>query len=196
MNCMVFEITSRSTTVCSSLQQRKIKVLHYLPFVIETNGDWAIMWKVFPCNDIITGWGTEWKIAVVCELSCFQLRPQMMTICKISQYSDVIMTAMVSQITSVSIVYSSLCSGADQREHQSSASLAFVRGFHRWPVNSPCKGPVTRKMFPFDDVIMSVAIGDQGLINGDDPLACCLKVLPARPDPYGLPPALDLLMGL
>ena len=45
-------------------------------------------------------------------------------------------------------------SGADQRKHQSSASLAFVRGIHRWPVNSPHKGPVTRKMFPFDDIIM------------------------------------------
>ena len=43
---------------------------------------------------------------------------------------------------------------ADQRKHQRSASLAFVRGFHRWPVNSPHKGPVTREMFPFDDVIM------------------------------------------
>ena len=46
------------------------------------------------------------------------------------------------------------CSGADQRKHQSSALLAFVMGIHRWPVNSPHKGPVTRKMFPFDDVIM------------------------------------------
>ena len=46
-------------------------------------------------------------------------------------------------------------SGADQRKHQSSGSLAFVRGIHRCPVNSPHKGPVTRKMFPFDAVIMS-----------------------------------------
>ena len=30
-----------------------------------------------------------------------------------------------------------------------------MRGIHRWPVNSPHKGPVTRKMFPFDDVIMN-----------------------------------------
>ena len=30
-----------------------------------------------------------------------------------------------------------------------------MRGIHRWPVISPHKGPVTRKMFPFDDVIMS-----------------------------------------
>ena len=41
---------------------------------------------------------------------------------------------------------------------QSSASLAFVRGIHRWPVDSPHKGPVTRKMFPFDDVIMIIYI--------------------------------------
>ena len=40
------------------------------------------------------------------------------------------------------------------KKHQSSASLSFVRGIHRSPVNSPHKGPVTRKMFPFDDVIM------------------------------------------
>ena len=46
------------------------------------------------------------------------------------------------------------CSGAEQRKHQSSVSLAFVRGSHRWPVNCPHKWPVTRKMFPFDDVIM------------------------------------------
>ena len=45
-------------------------------------------------------------------------------------------------------------SGTDQRKHQSSTSLAFVWGIHRGPVNSPHKWPVTRKMFPFDDVIM------------------------------------------
>ena len=54
----------------------------------------------------------------------------------------------------------SVYSDADQRKHQSSASLAFVRGIHRWPVNSPHKGPVTRKMFPFDDVIMSFKVHD------------------------------------
>ena len=64
------------------------------------------------------------------------------------------MGAIASQITSLTIVYSTVYSDADQRKHQSSASLAFVRGIHRGLVNSPCKGPVTRKMFPFDDVIM------------------------------------------
>ena len=69
-------------------------------------------------------------------------------------YIDVIVGAMASQITIVSIVYSSVCSGADQRKHQSSVSLAFLRGNHRWPVNSPPRGPVTGKMVPFDDVIV------------------------------------------
>ena len=64
------------------------------------------------------------------------------------------MNAMASQDTSLTIVYSTVYSGVDEKTHQSSASLAFVRGIHRWPVNSPHKGPVTRKMFPFDDVIM------------------------------------------
>ena len=65
------------------------------------------------------------------------------------------MGAIASQITSLAIVYSIVYSDADQRKHQSSASLAFVCGTHRGPVNSPHKWPVTRKMFPFDDVIMS-----------------------------------------
>ena len=41
----------------------------------------------------------------------------------------------------------------DQRKHQHSASLACVGGIHRWPVDSSPKGLVTRKMFPFDDVV-------------------------------------------
>ena len=65
----------------------------------------------------------------------------------LEHYSDVIMSPTVSQITGVSIVYSTVCSGVDQRNHQSSASLAFVRGSHRSPVNSPHKVTVTRKMF-------------------------------------------------
>ena len=64
------------------------------------------------------------------------------------------MGAIASQTTSLTIVYSTVDSDADQREYQSSASLAFVRGIHQGPVNSPHKCPLTRKMFPFDDVIM------------------------------------------
>ena len=67
---------------------------------------------------------------------------------KASHYNDVIMSTMASQIIRLTIVYSTVYSGADQREHQSSASLAFVLGIHQWPVNSPHKWPATRKMFP------------------------------------------------
>ena len=62
------------------------------------------------------------------------------------------MSAIASQITSLTIVYSTVNSDADQRKQQSSASLAFVRGIHRSPVNFPHKGPVTWK---FDDVSMA-----------------------------------------
>ena len=69
-------------------------------------------------------------------------------------YSDVIMGVIASQITNLTIVYSTIYSDADQRKHQSSASLAFVRAIHRGLMNSPHKWPLTQKMFPFDDVIM------------------------------------------
>ena len=59
----------------------------------------------------------------------------------------------------VSIVCSTVCSSTNQRKHQRSASLAFVRGIHRWPVDSPHKMPVTPKIFPFYDVIMAEAAG-------------------------------------
>ena len=69
--------------------------------------------------------------------------------CFSKHYNDVTMGA------SLAIVYSTVDSNADQRKYQSSASLAFVRGTHRGPVNSQHNWPVTRKMFPYDDVIMS-----------------------------------------
>ena len=63
----------------------------------------------------------------------------------LGHHSALIMSALANQITGVSIIYSTVCSGTDQWEDQSSV---------RWPVNSLHRGPVTRKMFPFDDVIM------------------------------------------
>ena len=77
------------------------------------------------------------------------------------------MGTMESQITSLTIVYSTVYSGADQRKHQNSASLAFVWGIHRWPVNSPHKWPVTRKNFQFDDVIMNMS-QSQGLCSSSE----------------------------
>ena len=73
----------------------------------------------------------------------------------LTQYDDVIMGAIASLITSLMIVYSTVYSDADQRKYQSSASLAFVWGIHRGPVNFSHKWPVTRKIFPFDDVTMA-----------------------------------------
>ena len=64
------------------------------------------------------------------------------------------MTTTASQMTSLTVVYSTVYSDADQSKYQSSASLAFVLEIHRGPVNFPHKWPETRKMFPFDDVIM------------------------------------------
>ena len=75
----------------------------------------------------------------------------------IIHYNDVMMGAIASQITSITIVHSTVSSDADKRKHKSSASLAFVRGIQRGLVNSPYKWPVTRIMFPFDDVIMKSA---------------------------------------
>ena len=90
---------------------------------------------------LITGWSEIWDVHWIKM-----------------HYGDVIMGAIASQITSLTIVYSTVYSDADERKHQNSASLAFVRGIHRRPVNSPHKWPVTRKMFPLDDVIMGCQI--------------------------------------
>ena len=99
-------------------------------------------------NQLHKNYSRGYRFHLLCEMN-------------VSHYNDVTMSAMASQITSSFIVCSTVCSGADQRKHQSSVPLAFVKGIHRWPVDSPHKGPVTRKMFLFDDVIMLF----QGLFN-------------------------------
>ena len=103
---------------------------------------------------------TLWFVDIVCiDLNVLSKRQEMIvfggqtrtcsqnTTHHTPHYNDVIMGAIASHITSLTIVSSIVHSGADQRQHQSSASLAFVRGINR--------GPVTRKMFPFGDVIIS-----------------------------------------
>ena len=87
-------------------------------------------------------------------------------------YGDVRMGAITSQITNLKIVYSTIYSDADQNKHQSSASLAFERGIHRGPVNSPHKWLVTRKMFPFDDVIMLPAVPGITQLGGRNVILC------------------------
>ena len=95
------------------------------------------------------------------------------------------MGAIASQITSLTIVYASVYSGADQSKHQSSASLAFVWGIHRGPMNSPHKWPVTRKMFPFDDVIMLYTFqGDSHLLQSVSKVVLNIAVLPSWRSPW------------
>ena len=72
-----------------------------------------------------------------------------------AHYSDVIMSAMASPITGVSIVCSTVCSGPCRSKKKSKLrATGLCEGIHRWPVDSHHKGPVRRKMFPFDDAIM------------------------------------------
>ena len=104
--------------------------------------DWCNSFIIHGCFTIAIS-VRSWSIRVISTSA----QPQ-------DHYCDVIMGMMASQFTSRTIVYSTVYSSLDQRKHQSSPSLAFVRGIHWWPVNSPHKRPVTRKMFPFDDVIM------------------------------------------
>ena len=98
------------------------------------------------------------------------------------------MGTIASQITSLTIVYSTVYSDADQRKHQSSASLACVRGNHLRPVNFPHKWPVTRKMFPFDDVIMSFY--GVASVRNQHPRECCTAC-----DTFGTKPCVILRYG-
>ena len=98
-------------------------------------------------------WLSDWNISAQINHWLYET---VYVVLQTKRYIDVIMSTMASQITSVSIVCSPVCSGADWRKYQSSTSLAFVRGIHWSPVNSQHKGPVTQKMFPFDDVIMEI----------------------------------------
>ena len=106
------------------------------------------MWIMF--NSKVSCWVRLSPVSVICNSDICINGEEF----KLAHYSDIIMGAMASKITSLNTVYSTVYSGADQRKHQISAPLAFVRGIHRWPMNSPHKGPITRKIFPFYDVIM------------------------------------------
>ena len=74
-------------------------------------------------------------------------------------YNIIIMSAMASQITRLTIIYSAFYSGEDQRKKSKLCVTGLRAENSPWPVNSPHKGPVTREMFPFDDVIMPTTCG-------------------------------------
>ena len=71
-------------------------------------------------------------------------------------YSNVIKSALASQITGVWSCCLAVCLDKRQIKHQSPRYWPFVRGIHRWPVAFPHNGPATRKPFPFDDVSMEM----------------------------------------
>ena len=81
--------------------------------------------KEHMCHHCVYWWHSNFRY----RTSAFTTVPS-----SIVHYNDVIMSAMASQITSLTIVYSTVYSDANQRKHQSSASLAFVGEFtgHRW----------------------------------------------------------------
>ena len=95
---------------------------------------------LYRCREHSPAWKKTWHHYVL-------LRKTLQNFSHSSHYNDVIMDTIASQITSFTIVHPTVYSDADQRKHQSSASLAFVRGTHRGPVNSPHKWPVARKCF-------------------------------------------------
>ena len=155
MGAMAPQITSLTIvywTVYSGPDQRKHQSSASLALVlgihrwpVNSLHKWSVARKMFPFDDVIM----LRRYSANFVSMCFRLSHS------INHYNDVIMGAIASQITSLTIVYSIVSSDADQRKHQSSASLAPVRGIYRGPVNSPHKWPVVRKMFPFDDVIMA-----------------------------------------
>ena len=101
--------------------------------------------------------GVDLSLATSVAIQAVQVVvPTVFTELPACHYDDVIMGTIASQITSLTIVCTTIYSDADQRKYQSSAPLVFVRRIHQRPVNSPHKWPVTRTMFPFDDVIMPI----------------------------------------
>ena len=123
---------------------------------IKENAFQNIVWKMV----VILTWPQCIKglMALMCNILYIWSRYQWNIRYTLWHYSGVIMSAMASQVTGVSIVCSTVCSCTDQRKHQNSASLAYVKGIHRSPVDSLHKRPVPRKMFPCDDVIMSKTV--------------------------------------
>ena len=102
-----------------------------------------------------------------------------------NHYSDIIMGSMAHQITSLTIIYSTVYSGTDQRKHQSSTSLAFAWGIDRWPH----KWPVTRKMFPFDYFIMNTRPRAQRI-----PTFLLARLIEYRRKPYSNPIAWQVVL--
>ena len=142
-------ITKIFNSMCNRLQRLHGKALSYIQETM-TPSKKQIFRPKFPKFNYDTNF---WK-ACICSVCVSLAKKCLAKEIRLHHYNDVTMSTIASQITSLTIVYSAIYSDADERKHQSSTSLAFVRGIHRVPVNFPHKWPVTWKMFPSDDVIM------------------------------------------
>ena len=118
---------------------------HWNMPIICCDGPWAHYAHLAVLNNVVLEM-RHWANNKFQLLDCTQIHSNL--------YNDVTMSAITSQITNLMIAYSTVYSGADQWQHQSSASLDFLWGIHQWLVNFSHKGPLIRKTFPFDDVIM------------------------------------------
>ena len=98
-------------------------------------------WYVTSLVEYVLGMHCMWSFTVIITVKS-TFRQQFVT-----HYNDVIMTTMESQITSLTVVYSTVYSDADQRKHQSSVSLAFVWGIHRSRWIPRTKGQLRGKCF-------------------------------------------------
>ena len=141
--------TSRQWFICTKHKYCKIiwcshDMCRFVTWLDQQNKNWSEndfykMWLT--AHELLVKWFQGvmfWPCTMIVE--SHEGRALSTSLC---HYNDIIMSVMASQITSLTIVYSTVYSGADQRKHQSFASLAFVQGIHRWPVNSLHKGPVT-----------------------------------------------------
>ena len=157
------------------------------------------LWIYLCLNRMVTilrGWGSEVGVGCGCGVGygcvggCFQYifcvensyisrvvcLWSMFDRAQLTHYDDFIMTTMAAQITSLTVVYSTVYSDANQRKHQSSASLAFVWGIHRDRWIPRTKGQLRGQCF---HLMTSSCIGQQWFtwsIFGTHPFAECLML--------------------
>ena len=92
---------------------------------------WLATWQWITLGQIICKWASQHQVLL--KILWHYMRSYEIWVKQMLRYGDVIMSTIASQLTNVPIVYSTVCLNADQRKHQSSTLLAFVRGIHRWP---------------------------------------------------------------
>ena len=157
-NPILYSVESSCRTLWKLLLFWRSNPIYWWPWALATSQHLRLT-RRFGCSwvNFISGQSELSSALTLCMLKGLDETSKCVCMCChfLTHYNDVIMGAIASQITNLTPVYSTVYPGADQRKHQSSASLAFVRGIHPGPANSPHKWPVARKMIPFDDVIMN-----------------------------------------